>query len=181
QGNEVFGGAATSAGIFLHRSSDDAVVKGNYVHDNGDAGLAMMESFNAHVSDNLFENNKYGIRFSVGCGRNFFSKNVITGSAKYNTYSYLGSDAPDVVLSGRSQDNIFRDNTLIGGKETLKIMTADGTQFLDNTFEQALTIRFDNATKTTMSGNTGLTNAKLKVANGASFDERSDYGFEPIG
>lgn len=86
-----------------------------------------------------------------------------------------------MVLSGRSQDNIFRDNTLIGGKESLKIMTADGTQFLDNTFEQALTIRFDNATKTTMSGNTGLTNAKLKVANGASFDERSDLGYEPIG
>ena len=55
---------------------------GNYVHDNGDAGLAMMESFNADVSDNIFENNKYGVRFSVGCGRNVFSKNVITGSAK---------------------------------------------------------------------------------------------------
>ena len=55
---------------------------GNYVHDNGDAGLAMMESFNADVSDNVFENNKYGVRFSVGCGRNFFCKNVIAGSAK---------------------------------------------------------------------------------------------------
>ena len=84
-------------------------------------------------------------------------------------------------MSGRSQDNIFRDNTLIGGKESLKITTADGTQFIDNTFHEALTIRFDNATKTTMSGNTGLTGVKLKVANGASFDEKSDYGFEPIG
>lgn len=99
---------------------------------------------------------------------------------RYNTYSYLGSDEPDVVLSGRSQDNIFRDNTLIGGKESLKIMTADRTQFFDNTFEDALTIRFDNATKTTMSGNTGLSYAKLKVANGASFDQSSDYGYEPI-
>ncbi|CAN0465393.1 unnamed protein product, partial [Scytosiphon promiscuus] len=72
-----------------------AVVPGNYVHDNGDAGLAMMESFNADVSDNIFENNKYGVRFSVGCGQNIFSNNVISGSAKYNTYSYLGSVAPD--------------------------------------------------------------------------------------
>ena len=56
---------------------------GNYVHDNGDAGLAMLESFGAEVSDNIFENNKYGVRFSVGCGRNVFSKNVITGSTKY--------------------------------------------------------------------------------------------------
>ena len=29
QGNEVYGGAETSAGIFLHRSSDDAIVKGD--------------------------------------------------------------------------------------------------------------------------------------------------------
>ena len=28
QGNEVYGGASSSAGIFLHRSNDDAVVKG---------------------------------------------------------------------------------------------------------------------------------------------------------
>ena len=28
QGNEVYGGGRSSAGIFLHRSSDDAVVKG---------------------------------------------------------------------------------------------------------------------------------------------------------
>ena len=31
QGNEVYGGAATSAGIFLHRSSDDAVVVGEHM------------------------------------------------------------------------------------------------------------------------------------------------------
>ena len=58
------------------------IVSGNYVHDNGDAGLAMMESFNADVSDNTFEDNKYGIRFSVGCGDNVFSNNVISGSSK---------------------------------------------------------------------------------------------------
>ncbi|CAN0586398.1 unnamed protein product, partial [Laminaria digitata] len=46
------------------------------------------------MSDNTFENNKYGIRMSVGCGDNVFSKNVISGSSKYNTYTYLGSDAP---------------------------------------------------------------------------------------
>ena len=28
QGNEVYGGAEKSVGIFLHRSGDDAVVKG---------------------------------------------------------------------------------------------------------------------------------------------------------
>eukprot|EP00904_Undaria_pinnatifida_P005807 jgi/Undpi1/2356/HiC_scaffold_13.g05739.m1 len=179
QGNEVYGGAETSAGIFLHRSSDDAVVKGNYVHDNGDAGLAMLESFNADVSDNTFENNKYGIRFSVACGDNVFSNNIISGSSKYNTYSYLGSDLPDTVESGRSQDNIFQENTIIGGLESIKIKEADGTQFIDNTFEDVTTIRFDDAEGTVVSGNTGLDDAELKVNNGACFSEASDAAYTP--
>lgn len=42
----------------LHRSSNDAVVKDNYSHDNGDAGLALFESSDCTVEDNVFENNK---------------------------------------------------------------------------------------------------------------------------
>ena len=30
QGNEVYGGASRSAGMFLHRSSDDGIVKGKH-------------------------------------------------------------------------------------------------------------------------------------------------------
>ncbi|CAN0204819.1 unnamed protein product, partial [Laminaria digitata] len=100
--------------------------------------------------------------------------------ARYNAYSYLGTDAPDVVESGRSKDNCFQENTIVGGIETLKIMDADGTEFIGNSFEDAVTIRFDDAARTVMSGNTGLTDTKLKVHNGASFDKRADYGFEPI-
>lgn len=55
---------------------------GNNVHDNGDAGLAMLESFNTVVSDNTFKNNKYGVRMSVGCGNNTIRKNIISGSTK---------------------------------------------------------------------------------------------------
>ena len=55
---------------------------GNYVHDNGDAGMALLEAFNASVSDNTFENNKYGVRFSVGCGDNVFSNNIFKNSTK---------------------------------------------------------------------------------------------------
>ena len=54
----------------------------NYVHDNGDAGMALMETFNAKVSDNVFEDNKYGVRLSVGCADNVFSNNVISDSEK---------------------------------------------------------------------------------------------------
>ena len=110
-----------------------------------------------------------------------FSLHTTAGAilARHNAYSYLGSDAPDVVESGRSQDSCFQENTIIGGIETLKIMDADGTQFVGDSFEDAVTIRFDDATRTVMSGNTGLNGTKLKVQNGASFDRKSDFGFEP--
>lgn len=48
---------------------------GNHVYNNGDAGMALHESFHATVSDNVFENNKYGVRLSVGCGSNYFTNN----------------------------------------------------------------------------------------------------------
>ena len=42
--------------------------------------MALMESFNADVSGNTFENNKYGVRLCVGCADNKFVQNVISGS-----------------------------------------------------------------------------------------------------
>lgn len=78
--NEVYGGG--QAGLFLHRSTDNATVTRNYVYDNADAGLALMESFHADVRDNVFENNLYGIRMSVGCGYNLFEDNQVTDSTK---------------------------------------------------------------------------------------------------
>ena len=55
---------------------------GNHVYNNDDAGLAMLESFNADVSDNIFEDNLYGVRMSVGCANNVISNNEIKGSGK---------------------------------------------------------------------------------------------------
>lgn len=42
----------------------------------------MLESFNADVSGNIFADNKYGVRFSVGCANNVFSNNFITRSTE---------------------------------------------------------------------------------------------------
>ena len=98
---------------------------------------------------------------------------------RYNTFTYFGSDAPDVVDSGRSQGNIFQNNTISGGLESVKIKEADGTQFINNTFDRARMIRFDDSTETLMSGNTGLDDAVVKVDNDACFDEASDDAYEP--
>lgn len=51
-------------------------VPGNYVHDVADAGLAILESFDAEIYDNVFENVKYGIRISLGGGNNDVHDNI---------------------------------------------------------------------------------------------------------
>lgn len=81
--------------------------------------------------------------------------------------------------NGRSQDNVFSDNTISGGKESIKIKEADGTQFIDNDFDDVTTIRFDDATDTLMSGNTGLDDIEIKIRNDACFNEDSDSIFVP--
>ena len=42
----------------LHRSCDRAVVRENHSYNNGDAGMALYESFECKVYNNLFEYNK---------------------------------------------------------------------------------------------------------------------------
>lgn len=84
--NHVYDGVNT--GLFLHRSSDHAIVTGNHVHNNGDAGLAVLEAFYMDVNNNVFKNNKFGIRFSVGSGYNWVSGVERSGKAE-TKHSFL--------------------------------------------------------------------------------------------
>ena len=65
--------------IFLFHAEHE---KDNNVHDNADAGIAMLESFDAEVSGNDLKDNKYGIRLSVASADNVFSQNKISGSSQ---------------------------------------------------------------------------------------------------
>lgn len=98
----------------------------------------------------------------------------------YNVYSYEGSDEPWVVDSGRMKDNVVTDNTIIGGHESIKLGAADGTEFIDNKFEDPDKIRFLDCTGTVMSGNTGLDDVELSTTDGACFDDKSDSAFTPV-
>lgn len=84
-----------------------------------------------------------------------------------------------MVESGRSQNNVFIENEISGGDESIKLKQSDGTVFKDNNFSDTETIRFDDATEVLMKGNSGLSGVELKVTNGACFDEDSDDDFEP--
>lgn len=54
----------------------------NHCYNNGDAGMAMLESSNANISGNVFENNKYGIRMSVGCEGNLVKDNTFRNTSQ---------------------------------------------------------------------------------------------------
>ena len=99
---------------------------------------------------------------------------------RHNTYTYPGSNAPHVVESRRSHDNLFQENTIVGNLDTLKSMDVGHTLFVGNSFGDSVIIRYNNAARTMMSGNTCFNHTKLKVNNGATFDEKYEYGFEPI-
>lgn len=98
---------------------------------------------------------------------------------RYNVYTCEGSDEPWVLPTGRPQNNVFSDNSIIGGRESIKLTFADGTEFLNNTFESADTVRFEDCTGTVMSGNTGLGAVELKVTDGSCFDGISDPAYTP--
>ena len=85
-----------------------------------------------------------------------------------------------MVDSGRLQDNIVRDNTIIGGgKESIKLKAADGTQIIDNTFVDPANFRFQDSLGTVVSGNTGLDDIKVRVTYGSCFDGSSDAAYTP--
>ena len=93
-------------------------------------------------------------------------------------YTCEGSDNSWVADSGQSQDNIFSDNTISGGEQTIKLTMADGTEFIDYTFENAKTVRFENCEGTLMSGNIGLRSVELKITDCSCFDITSDSDYK---
>ena len=72
------------------------------------------------------------------------------------------------------QDNLFQDNAITGGDESTTLASADGTEFVDNTFTDAMMIRFEDCTGTVMTGNSGLDDVNLKVTDGSCFDSSAD-------
>jgi parallel beta-helix repeat protein len=125
----------------IHRRTDGARVEGNTSRGNGEAGLAIFDSYDAVVRNNTIENNgEAAVRLSVGSSRNLIENNTLTGPPASATgpghviYSFMGSDTPTAGGSGRMVDNTFRGNTMTGSKSPLvKFSDATGNTFEGNT------------------------------------------------
>ncbi|CAM9879543.1 unnamed protein product, partial [Sphacelaria rigidula] len=152
-----------------------AVLADNNVYDNGDAGMALMESSRAEVSGNIFTNNKYGVRLSVGCSENRIEDNAVEDSIEYGFYTYEGSDLPEVMDTGRNQRNVFVNNIVRGGPQSIKFGKSDHTWVITNTFEDAKIIQFEDCTETWVTNNSGLDDVEVKVQEGSCFAPQSTY------
>eukprot|EP00904_Undaria_pinnatifida_P001002 jgi/Undpi1/10902/HiC_scaffold_3.g01428.m1 len=157
--NEVYNNGG--AGIMLHRSSNDAVVKDNYSHDNGDAGLALFESSDCTVEDNVFENNKYGVRWSNGANSNTVSENIITmdsgKNTKYALYMYIGSDEQEAEgnVDGHPNNNLIYKNEIYSEQdEVWRMEGADDNNFKFNVVHSGLYGKFINSVDNRVHRNT---------------------------
>ncbi|CAM9140533.1 unnamed protein product [Laminaria digitata] len=170
-----------NTGLFLHRSSDFAIVTGNHVHNNGDAGLAVLESFYMDVHDNVFKDNRYGIRFSVGAGYNWINNNIISRSFRYNIFTYLGTDLPDVPdTTGFPIGNVFWRNYISGTYlYTIKLKEADFTVIVNNRIRSAATIMIDGCSDTTYRDNTQEEYLTFNVKTDSCFSGDSDSDLSP--
>lgn len=77
------------------------------------------------------------------------------------------------------KNNTIKDNTIVGGSESIKLASADSTEFIDNTFKEVAKVIFRDATGTVMRDNAGLDDAELSISDGACFDYGCDAGFHP--
>ncbi|CAN0190743.1 unnamed protein product [Ectocarpus sp. 6 AP-2014] len=179
QNNEVWNGGSTAAGIFLHRSSDSAIVTGNHIHDMQDSGLATLESFDILFSNNLIERCKYGVRLSLGAGNNVVYGNTFSDLSSYGFFTYIGSNEPDVPpYTGYRPFGISVQNNVFSTWHMGKLKEADTTTITGNIFENALVFEVDNSQDTTMTGNTYPDTVEISVKNDACFVSGSDLGDE---
>ncbi|CAM9998634.1 unnamed protein product, partial [Hapterophycus canaliculatus] len=58
------------SGIMLHRSCDDSEITGNVVYGSADAAVSLVETSRVIVRDNVFSDNKWGARLTVGASDN---------------------------------------------------------------------------------------------------------------
>lgn len=61
------------SGIMLHKSCDDSIVRGNVAYSNFDAGLSLVETSRCSVTNNEFEDNRWGTRVILGSTDNVVS------------------------------------------------------------------------------------------------------------
>ncbi|WP_128375990.1 right-handed parallel beta-helix repeat-containing protein [Streptomyces cavernae] len=155
-------------GIMIHRGVTDSVIEDNYVHDqpNG-AGIAVFDSSDDIIRNNIVDGAEYGLRYSVGSTGITTTGNTVTDSVQYAVFTYQGSDLPAYTnTTGRPTNLVFIQNTFAGsGSNAVKLNQSDGTVFTGNsltgTFGSGVLTQY--TTGTVFDGNTVPTSLNHSV------------------
>ncbi|CAM9219249.1 unnamed protein product, partial [Sphacelaria rigidula] len=177
QGNEV---SDSLVGIFLHLGGDFAVVQNNYVHDNRDAGITLLEYSWATVTNNTFQRNLFGTSISVGSQENVFVSNRFSENV-YTVNMYEGSDVPQDLVTGRPTNNYFFSNEFVSEDEhkeapIIDIDSTDGVQFVDNVLlmHPSSEFRFEDSTSVLFKDNQGIGQGLELTVVDSCFDPLTD-------
>jgi len=101
-------------GIVLHQSVVDSIVAGNEVVGNLEAGIALFESHNNIVRDNVVDGNKWGIRLRAGSRNNVVENNRVYNQELHGIYFYSGNEY-NTVSGNQLSNNGACGAKLIGG------------------------------------------------------------------
>ncbi|CAN0253971.1 unnamed protein product [Pylaiella littoralis] len=123
-------------GIMLHRSSDKGIIRNNTVSGSGSACIAIFESFDVEVSDNICTDNEEGIRFSMGASYNKIFDNQIIKTAGRAIWQYVGSDEiiASAATNGRCTANLFQNNYVEDAALGVNLAQTRDTMVIGNTF-----------------------------------------------
>jgi parallel beta-helix repeat protein len=116
-------------GIMLHRGITNTRVTGNTVTgQTTGAGIAIFDSSGNTVSGNKLDNNRFGIRLTVGSANNTITGNTINRSTENAILLFPGTDAAAYsTMSGRPTGNTFADNVISGtGSYGVRAVDSDG-------------------------------------------------------
>ncbi|MBX6314837.1 MAG: right-handed parallel beta-helix repeat-containing protein, partial [Isosphaeraceae bacterium] len=138
----------------LHINSNDALVEGNQVLNNGDDGISLFDSHRNTIRNNMIQGNRSGIRLRVGSSDNVISGNEIGSSLTYGVYLYQGSDPP-TSGDGRPRRNTFIGNIIHdSGSDAIKLTDADDNTFSGNIFANNDSIVFQRGLGNRFTANT---------------------------
>lgn len=149
--NHVF--SNYGVGIFAHYVGDSSQIMHSVIEENGDSGIAFLESSDGFVYNNTVRNNLHGIRFSIGSRDNGIAANVVEDSNGYDLYQYAGNDEVVVVESGSPTRNVFFQN-VFSGVVGLRLDDSVDTQVVSNEVANWVDFEMRDSTNTLVVGNT---------------------------
>jgi parallel beta-helix repeat protein len=127
--NEVYGNH--DHGIMLDRGTNNNLIENNTVYDNFD-GIAIFQSSNNTIYNNILRNNQRGIRINATYDSNddfdgISTANIVTNNRIENNTQY------GIYLYERADRNLLAENTLIGNVDIAIYIKTFGNTLRGNT------------------------------------------------